>query len=135
MYLLIKKASRFLIILYILSLTAIATDDMDIADSSDEESQNLTQWERNLRKAAESYGIPYEDFKNEALVFLASYKEKNPTSNVGLEDLIVIKKPDPRILESTVALYREKNPGTNQEEIDAFIALSQPSRKFLVPSG
>jgi len=90
-------------------------------------------WEQNLRRAAESYDTPYEDFKREALAFLESYKQTNPTSNVGLEDLIITEKPDPSILANAIAKYRQAYPGTTQEEIDEFMTLFQPSPKFSIP--
>lgn len=140
MHLLTKKILSFLVFACVSSIATIAmeTEDDPMGDKEAAamygKAEHLTPWEENFRKAAASYDTPYENFKNEALAFLESYKETHPTSNIGLEDLIVVEKPDPSILESAVAKYLEAYPATTEAEIEEFMALNQPSPKFLIPN-
>ena len=61
-------------------------------------------WEENFKRAAASYGQSFKALKDEAIAFLEDYKKMHPTCNVGLDDLMVLEKPNPDILQNLLAI-------------------------------
>lgn len=92
---------------------------------------DLEDWEKNFRHAAQSYEMPYEDFLAEAKEFLTTYNEKHPLERtISLKDVIVIEKPDPNLFNEKLAEFKKLYPGT---DIEPLLNLNvQPSIKFTI---
>ena len=112
---------------------------MDVKDDpmGDEEAaamsrvEHFASWEVSFRNAAASYGMAYEDFKEEALAFIETYRKMNPDHNVTLQNLIVIPKPNPDILREKLAKFAKTSPAVDMEALSRRI---KPSPKFMIPS-
>lgn len=123
MHTMIKNMLYVAVLSRVLSMSVMAMDSSDV------------MWETQFRKAAKSYGVTYEEFRQEAEIFLRDYRENHPTSLhvSSIKDLVVIEKPDFNFFNKMLGEFTQHYPEAELETtLDLFIK-QQPLVRFLIP--